>query len=157
MREQDGGARRIDVATVVVEPEVHLHAAGADAEPVSPMVIEGIPIEYRPIIPDRAQGVRKDLQSKRQPVGGRQREVQPELGEFEATLRRASEVVIGRREQESLADEAVDLELGHLTRQGQPGRCSGTLCEKSEGRHGEDEAHLRRPAPFGAESCPETR
>src|SRR5207253_11299448 len=64
------------------------------------------------------------------------------------------EVVIGRREQESLADEAVDLELGHLTRQGQTGRCSGTLCEKSEGRDGEDEAHLRRPTPFGAEPSP---
>src|SRR5438132_11478261 len=102
------------------------------------MVIEGIPIERCPIIANRSQGVRKDLQSKRQPVGGGQREVQPELGELEAALRRAREVVIGRREQESLADEAVDLELGHLTRPGQTGRCSGTMCEMSDVRDGWD-------------------
>src|SRR5205823_8861044 len=36
LREQDGGARRIDVATVVVEPEGNFNPPGADPEQVPP-------------------------------------------------------------------------------------------------------------------------
>jgi hypothetical protein len=87
----------------------------------------------------------EDLQPEGQPVRREHREAQPELGEFEAALRGVREVVVGRRVQEPLTDEAVDLELRQVSRQAQPHRRRRARREERESRYCEDEAHSGDP------------
>src|SRR5207245_8414746 len=109
------------------------------------MVVEIVPIERSPVIAEGSQLPGEDLQSKGQPVGGGQRDVQPHFGELEAASRRVGEIIVRRSEEETLADERVHVERGKLSGQGQLDRCRGPLRKEDSGQRRDRQA--RRDSP----------
>src|SRR5262249_53872164 len=83
-------------------------------QPVLPVIIEIEPIGFGRVVPDRAQIVRKELQSHAQLVAERLGEVDAELGQLEAAPLRGREIVVAGAQNEALGNEPVNLQVSYF-------------------------------------------
>ena len=113
-RQQHRRAQRVDVGDLVVEPVRGLEPADADAELVVEAVVGERPVEIHFVLAEVAERAGEELdadpQLRRRAAG----EVDPHLGEVEAPLAGAGEIVVLVRLQEPLAEKAVDLDLAEI-------------------------------------------